>query len=34
MLGFDPAQIEGTRFADLIHPDDKTRVLQFLIAGR
>ncbi len=30
VLGFDPAQIEGTRFADLIHPDDMTRVLQFL----
>jgi diguanylate cyclase (GGDEF)-like protein/PAS domain S-box-containing protein len=30
VLGFDPSQIEGTRFSDLIHPDDMTRVLQFL----
>ncbi|MDH5224789.1 MAG: EAL domain-containing protein [Actinomycetota bacterium] len=31
VLGFDPTQIEGTRFSDLIHPDDMTRVLQFLL---
>ncbi|MEX1262758.1 MAG: EAL domain-containing protein [Actinomycetota bacterium] len=30
VLGFDPSQIEGTRFSDLIHPGDMTRVLQFL----
>jgi diguanylate cyclase (GGDEF)-like protein/PAS domain S-box-containing protein len=30
VLGFDPTHVEGTRFADLIHPDDLTRVLQFL----
>ncbi len=30
VLGFDPAQLEGTRVADLIHADDKTRVLAFL----
>ncbi len=30
VLGFAPSQIEGTRFSDLIHPDDMTRVLQFL----
>jgi len=30
VLGFAPSQMEGTRFSDLIHPDDMTRVLQFL----
>ncbi|MGZ5292393.1 MAG: putative bifunctional diguanylate cyclase/phosphodiesterase [Actinomycetota bacterium] len=30
VLGFAPEQLEGTKFADLIHPDDKTRVLSFL----
>ncbi|MGZ8614364.1 MAG: putative bifunctional diguanylate cyclase/phosphodiesterase [Actinomycetota bacterium] len=30
VLGFEPSQIEGTRFSDLIHPDDMTTVLQFL----
>jgi diguanylate cyclase (GGDEF)-like protein/PAS domain S-box-containing protein len=30
VFGFEPPKIEGTRFADLIHPDDMTRVLQFL----
>ena len=30
VLGVEPAQLEGTRFVDLIHPDDKTHVLQFL----
>ena len=25
-----PSELEGTKFADLIHPDDKTRVLAFL----
>ncbi len=32
VLGFDPEELEGTRFADLIHPDDKTRALSFLTA--
>ena len=27
VLGFEPDAIEGTRFSDLIHPDDMTRVL-------
>jgi diguanylate cyclase (GGDEF)-like protein/PAS domain S-box-containing protein len=30
VLGFDPGHVEGTRFADLVHPDDLTRVLQFM----
>ena len=30
VLGFPPEQLEGTKFADLIHPDDMTRVLSFL----
>ena len=30
VLGFDPKDLEGTRFIDLIHADDKTRVLSFL----
>ena len=30
MLGFEPKRLEGTRFSDLIHPDDKTGVLSFL----
>jgi len=30
VLGLDPQDLEGTRFIDLIHPDDKTRVLSFL----
>ncbi len=32
VLGFAPAELEGTRFIDLVHPDDKTRVLSFLMA--
>jgi diguanylate cyclase (GGDEF)-like protein/PAS domain S-box-containing protein len=30
VLGFDPAELEGTRFLELVHPDDKTRALSFL----
>ena len=30
VLGFDPKDLEDARFIDLIHPDDKTRVLSFL----
>ena len=30
VLGFEPAELEGTRFIDLIHADDKTRALSFL----
>jgi diguanylate cyclase (GGDEF)-like protein/PAS domain S-box-containing protein len=30
VLGFDPVELEGTRFVELIHPDDKTRALSFL----
>jgi diguanylate cyclase (GGDEF)-like protein/PAS domain S-box-containing protein len=30
VLGLEPSEVEGTRFSELIHPDDKTRVLQFL----
>ncbi len=30
VLGFDPKHLEGSRFIDLVHPDDKTRVLSFL----
>jgi diguanylate cyclase (GGDEF)-like protein/PAS domain S-box-containing protein len=30
VIGFRPSQLEGARFADLIHPDDKTSVLSFL----
>ena len=33
VLGFEPEALEGTRFIDLVHPDDKTRVLSFLTAG-
>ncbi len=32
VLGYEPADLEGTRFIDLVHPDDKTRVLSFLTA--
>ncbi len=32
VLGFEPDELEGTKFANLIHPDDKTRVLSFLTA--
>ncbi len=30
VLGMAPEQLEGTRFADMIHADDMTRVLAFL----
>ena len=30
VLGYDPEELEGTRFANLISPEDKTRVLSFL----
>jgi len=30
VLGFEPEELEGSRFIDLTHPDDKTRVLAFL----
>jgi diguanylate cyclase (GGDEF)-like protein/PAS domain S-box-containing protein len=30
VLGFEPEELEGTRFIDLIHPADKTRALSFL----
>ncbi len=30
VLGYAPAELEGKRLADLIHADDKTRVLSFL----
>ncbi len=33
VLGFDPGDLEGSRFVDLIHPDDKTRALSFLTAS-
>jgi diguanylate cyclase (GGDEF)-like protein/PAS domain S-box-containing protein len=32
VLGIEPELLEGTRFIDLVHPDDKTRVLGFLTA--
>jgi diguanylate cyclase (GGDEF)-like protein/PAS domain S-box-containing protein len=30
VLGYTPDDLEGTRFADLVSPEDKTRVLSFL----
>jgi diguanylate cyclase (GGDEF)-like protein/PAS domain S-box-containing protein len=30
VLGYEPHELEGTRFANLISPEDKTRVLSFL----
>ncbi len=30
LLGADPEELEGTRLIDLVHHDDKTRVLSFL----
>jgi diguanylate cyclase (GGDEF)-like protein/PAS domain S-box-containing protein len=30
VLGYSPEDLEGTRIADLLHPDDRTRVLAFL----
>ena len=32
VFGYDPAELEGTKLTGLIHPDDKTPVLQFLTA--
>ena len=33
VLGFEPHDLEGTRFSELIHADDKTRVMQFLTSA-
>jgi diguanylate cyclase (GGDEF)-like protein/PAS domain S-box-containing protein len=33
VLGFSPEALEGTRFIDLVHPDDKTRVMSFLTSA-
>lgn len=33
VLGYEPGDLEGTKLATLIHPDDKTQVLQFLTSG-
>ena len=33
VLGTDPGELEGTRFIDLVHQDDKTRVLSFLTSA-
>jgi diguanylate cyclase (GGDEF)-like protein/PAS domain S-box-containing protein len=33
MLGSGPEELEGTRFIDLVHQDDKTRVLSFLTSA-
>jgi diguanylate cyclase (GGDEF)-like protein/PAS domain S-box-containing protein len=30
VLGYEPEALEGTRFIDLVHPDEKTKVLAFL----
>jgi diguanylate cyclase (GGDEF)-like protein/PAS domain S-box-containing protein len=30
VLGFPPEELEGTRFTELVHPEDRTRVLSFL----
>jgi diguanylate cyclase (GGDEF)-like protein/PAS domain S-box-containing protein len=32
VLDYEPSELEGTKFATLVHPDDKTRVLKFLMA--
>ena len=32
VFGYDPGELEGTKLTGLIHPDDKTQVLQFLTA--
>jgi diguanylate cyclase (GGDEF)-like protein/PAS domain S-box-containing protein len=35
VFGYDPAELENTQLTRLIHPDDKTQVLQFLtLSGR
>ncbi|HEX9693407.1 MAG TPA: EAL domain-containing protein [Actinomycetota bacterium] len=33
VLGYDPAGLAGTKLTELIHPDDKAQVLQFLTTG-
>ena len=33
VLGYRPEELEGTRFIDLVHQDDKTRVLSFLTSA-
>jgi len=33
VLGYDPAGLAGTKLTELIHPDDKAQVLQFLTSG-
>ena len=33
VLGYEPGDLEGTKLATLIHPDDKTQMLQFLTSG-
>ncbi|MGZ5295661.1 MAG: putative bifunctional diguanylate cyclase/phosphodiesterase [Actinomycetota bacterium] len=33
LLGSGPEELEGTRFIDLVHQDDKTRVLSFLTSA-
>ncbi|HEY7478510.1 MAG TPA: diguanylate cyclase, partial [Actinomycetota bacterium] len=30
VLGFPPEELEGTRFTELVHPEDRTRILAFL----
>jgi diguanylate cyclase (GGDEF)-like protein/PAS domain S-box-containing protein len=32
-LGYEPEALEGTRFIDLVHDEDKARALSFLTAG-
>ena len=35
VFGYDPSELENTKLTRLIHPDDKTQVLQFLtLSGR
>ena len=33
VFGYEPEELEGTKLVSLIHPDDKTPVLQFLTAS-
>jgi diguanylate cyclase (GGDEF)-like protein/PAS domain S-box-containing protein len=33
VFGYASEQVEGTKLIDIVHPDDKTQVLQFLTAG-
>ncbi len=33
VLGYEPSKLEGTKLAELMHPDDKTRVLSFLASA-